>query len=112
MAGLQTLAVSSNGRSRGRARELRYAEYLEQTRGGMARRFESGCFDIVWMQPDLTTLIQVKSTSAGAFHSFGPAKRQEAREQAALAGAEAVLVWWPKGRNAAGAEWIASSEWP
>jgi hypothetical protein len=100
---------------RGRDRELRYAEYLEKTEGGLARRFESGCFDIVWLRPDEpTSLIQMKSTLTPYAH-FGPKDRQEAHQQAWQAGVEDDfywLVWWPKGVGISKAKVIPSWEWP
>jgi Holliday junction resolvase len=54
-------------------------------------------------------LIEVKSTAAGPYHSFGPKARADLRFAAFLAGAEAWLVWWPP---RAQPKWIPSSEWP
>lgn len=104
--------MSNASRSRGRSRELRYAEYLEETDGGLARRFESGCFDIVWLRlGERPALIQVKSTVTPYSH-FLPADRLRAKEQAAAAGADAFLLWWPKNVGVSKAVLIPSSEWP
>ena len=104
--------MSNASRTRGRARELRYAEHLEEAEGGLARRFESGCFDIVWLRlGHRPALIQVKSTVTPWAH-FGPAARAKALAQAEQADAEPVLVWWPKGRNILQAEWIPATDWP
>jgi hypothetical protein len=103
----------SNGRARGRDRELRYAEHLEKTEGGLARRFESGCFDIVWLRRGKPpTLIQVKSTAGGPWERFGPSARSQALVQAYSAGADALLVHWPKGVGLSKAKVIPSWEWP
>jgi hypothetical protein len=96
---------------RGRDRELRYAEYLEKTEGGLARRFESGCFDIVHLKRGVAILFQVKSTLTPYAH-FGPKDRQEALEQAEQAGVTCALVWWPKGVGLSKAKVIPSWEWP
>lgn len=54
-------------------------------------------------------LIEVKSTAAGPYHSFGPKDRADLLAAAELAGADAVLCWWPsRGKP----RWIASEEWP
>lgn len=52
---------------------------------------------------------EVKSTTAGPFHSFGPKDRAELLEAAGHAGAEAFLAWKPPR-----AEWkfIPPSGWP
>jgi hypothetical protein len=57
-------------------------------------------------------LIQVKSTAGGPYERFGPEKRGEARAQAALAGADAWLVHWPKGDGLKKARVIVVDEWP
>ncbi len=44
---------------------------------------------------DKVRLIEVKTTAAGPFHSFGPKQRAELLEAARIAGAEAWLVHWP-----------------
>jgi hypothetical protein len=106
------VSTATASRRRGRQRELRYAEHLEERYGGLARRFESGCFDIVWLRPgQRPALVQMKSTVTPYAH-FGPDERAAAVEQAEQAGAEAVLVWWPKGKSLRSAEWIPASEWP
>lgn len=54
-------------------------------------------------------LIEVKSTSAGPFHSFGPKDRADLLFAADLAGADAFLVWWPpRGKPV----WLSPDEWP
>lgn len=53
--------------------------------------------------------IEVKSTSAGPWHSFGPRCREELSGAARLAGAEAWLVWWPL---RSGPQWFHESTWP
>jgi Holliday junction resolvase len=53
--------------------------------------------------------IEVKSTAGGPFERFGPGERSQLLELADIAGADALLAWWPpKGEL----RWIASEEWP
>ena len=54
-------------------------------------------------------LIEVKSTAAGPYHSFGPADRDGLRMAARIAGAEAWLAWWPPRGQL---RWISEGEWP
>lgn len=54
-------------------------------------------------------LIEVKSTAGGPYERFGPAKRKDLSFAAKLAGASAMLVWWPpRGKP----QWIPESVWP
>lgn len=54
-------------------------------------------------------LIEVKSTAAGPYHSFGPKDRAALSLAARLAGADAFLYWWPpRGRMHV----IGEDEWP
>ncbi len=53
--------------------------------------------------------IEVKATTAGPFHSFGPSDRHDLSRAATEAGAEAWLVWWPKRKQP---KWIPESDWP
>lgn len=54
-------------------------------------------------------LIEVKSTTDGPYKTFGPKDRADISAIAALAGAEAWLVWWPpRGKM----QWIPESAWP
>lgn len=54
-------------------------------------------------------LIEVKSTTAGPFAGFGPSDREDLRFAAAIAGADAWLVWWPKRSEPV---WISPDAWP
>ncbi len=54
-------------------------------------------------------IIEVKSTAAGPFHSFGPKDRADLLFAAEVAGADPWLVWWPPRRDPV---WIASHNWP
>jgi Archaeal holliday junction resolvase (hjc) len=55
-------------------------------------------------------LIEIKSTAAGPYSHFGPARRKLLADAAQVAGAEAWLCWWPGDRR--GPRWISSREWP
>jgi Holliday junction resolvase len=57
---------------------------------------------------DTPRLIEVKSTT-GPFTGFKPPDRRAVLAAAALAGAEAWLVWMPKG---GAVSWIDPSQWP
>lgn len=69
-----------------------------------------GCADVVALKiGHRPRLIEVKSTAGGPYEHFGPVERQRLRLAAELAGADALLAWWPpRGKL----RWIASSEWP
>lgn len=54
-------------------------------------------------------LVEVKSTAGGPYERFGPADRAALLFAARLAGADAVLVWWPPRGQI---RFIPSSEWP
>lgn len=54
-------------------------------------------------------LIQVKGTAAGPFADFGPAARAALIAEARKGGAEAWLLWWPRGGDPV---WLPESEWP
>lgn len=53
-------------------------------------------------------LIEVKST-INPYDHFGPKDRADLKFAARLAGAEALLAWWPKRGKL---RWIPESEWP
>lgn len=53
-------------------------------------------------------LVEVKSTAAGPYHSFGPAARERLRSAARMAGAEAWLVWWPPRKPPM---WVHEDDW-
>jgi len=54
-------------------------------------------------------LIEVKSTAGGPYERFGPADRARLRLAAEIAGADAVLAWWPpRGKL----RMIPADEWP
>jgi Holliday junction resolvase len=54
-------------------------------------------------------MIEVKSTAGGPYERFGPKQREDLLFAADLAGANAVLVWWPP-RSAP--KWLWPASWP
>lgn len=69
-----------------------------------------GCADVVALRDgSRPRLIEVKSTAQGPYEHFGPAARVRLSLAAKLAGADALLAWWPP-RGAL--RWIPESEWP
>lgn len=69
-----------------------------------------GVADVIAMKDgERSHLVEVKSTVAGPYHSFGPAARVRLRLAADLAGAVPLLAWWPpRGKL----RFIEASEWP
>lgn len=58
---------------------------------------------------DRPRLVEVKGTAAGPYHSFGPSDRAALLMAARLAGADAVLAWWPpRGKLV----WLWPGAWP
>lgn len=53
--------------------------------------------------------VEVKSTAGGPYERFLPARRNELRQIAEWAGADAYLAWWPPRGEL---RWFHSSEWP
>ena len=54
-------------------------------------------------------LVEVKSTAAGPYEHFRPADRADLRAAAKLAGADAILAWWPSRGKL---RFIPANEWP
>ena len=54
-------------------------------------------------------LVEVKSTAQGPYEHFRPADRADLSAAAALAGADALLAWWPSRGKL---RFIPESEWP
>jgi Holliday junction resolvase len=104
--------VTARHYRRGRGPEMDVVDLLRDA-GFVAYRLAHGAADVVAMRRDhdpTTQLIQVKSTAGGPYERFGPADRRALTEDADLAGAEAVLAWWPRGRELP--KWIDSEDWP
>ncbi len=97
--------------SRGANRERAVRLQLEGEDWWVCRAAGSfGDADLVALQDGKRPLlIEVKSTAGGPYERFGPKERSELSFAARLAGADAMLVWWPpRGKP----RWIAEHEWP
>ena len=100
--------TGKTARARGRARELQVVAYY-QAHGFYVARLARGVADVVALKAGcIPQLVQVKSTSR-PYERFGPTDREALRHAAVAAGAEAVLVWWPKGKFLT---LIPSEQWP
>ena len=99
--------MSSRGHNRERAVKL----LLQQEDWWVARAAGSlGDADLVALKEGKRPrLIEVKSTAGGPYEHFRPLERAALLFAARLAGADAVLAWWPpRGRL----HWIWPDEWP
>ena len=69
-----------------------------------------GVADLVCLKAGRKPLmLEIKSTAAGPFAGFGPAKREDLRLSAEQSGATPFLVWWPShGKEV----WLGLDEWP
>lgn len=97
--------------SRGHDRERAVKRLLEAEDYWVARAAGSlGDADLVALKDGKRPLmIEVKSSAAGPYEHFRPKDRSDIVFAAALAGADAVLAWWPpRGKL----RWIPSEEWP
>jgi Holliday junction resolvase len=69
-----------------------------------------GVADVVALRAgSRSRLIEVKSTAQGPYEHFGPADRERLSFAARLAGADALLAWWPSRGKL---QWISEAEWP
>lgn len=99
--------------SRGHDRERAVKRQLEAEDWWVARAAGSlGDADLIALKdgrPPL--LVEVKSTAQGPWERFGPADRDALRLAARIAGARAVVCWWPpRGRQ----HWLYDDQgdWP
>jgi Holliday junction resolvase len=97
--------------SRGHARERRVRDLLESDDWWVSRAAGSlGDADLIALRHDRRPrLIEVKSTAGGPYERFGPAARARLTFAAELAGADALLAWWPPRGHL---PWIPATEWP
>lgn len=97
--------------SRGIQRERQVRRVLEADGWWTARAAGSlGDADVIALKARETPrMIEVKSTAAGPFHSFGPADRRDLLDAAKRAGAVAALAWWPSRGKL---QWLGPEEWP
>jgi hypothetical protein len=100
-----------SGRERGIARDRKVRDLLaEDDWFAVCSRGSHGCADVLAIKlGKRPRVIQVKSTAAGPYHSFGPKERAELSFVARLGGADALLAWWPP-RGVL--HWLPESEWP
>jgi Holliday junction resolvase len=99
------------GSRRGIERERRVRDLL-QSQDWLAFRAPAslGVADVVALRlGSRPRLIEVKSTAGGPYERFQPAARARLSAAAKLAGADALLAWWPPRGEL---HWIAESEWP
>lgn len=97
--------------SRGHDRERAVRRLLEDQDYFVARAAGSlGDADLVALRAgSRSLLVEVKSTVAGPYHSFSPKDRIDLLFAAKLAGADAVLCWWPPHGKPM---WIPPEQWP
>lgn len=97
--------------SRGHDRERQVRRKLEAEDWWTARAAGSlGDADVVALKDGKRPmLVEVKSTAAGPYHSFGPNDRERLRLAARIAGATPVLCWWPPRGQC---RFIYAEEWP
>ena len=97
--------------SRGITRERQVRRLLEAEDWWVVRAAGSlGDADLVALKPGKRPLmVEVKSTAGGPYEHFGPKDRGDLLFAAALAGADAVLCWWPPRGEPT---WITPDCWP
>lgn len=75
-----------------------------------SRRHRGGAGDVLTIGPSGERwLIEAKTTKAGPFADFGPAKRQEMRVACARFNLKGWLVWRAPGQST---QWIPLEAWP
>lgn len=102
------------GSQRGRERERQVRRYLESREGGewfvIKAGGSLGDADLVALKRGRRgMMLEVKSTAAGPFHSFGPKDREEILAAAKKAGLEPFLVYWPPRKEM---KFISPVHWP
>jgi Holliday junction resolvase len=97
--------------SRGLQRERAVRDWLRDRDWIVVRAAGSlGDFDLIALKDGQTPLvIEVKSTTRGPFHSFGPQDRATLKQVAEWAGAIPVLAWWPSHGKL---HWFYEDDWP
>jgi Holliday junction resolvase len=96
---------------RGHNRERQVRDHLQSEDWWVCRAAGSlGDADLVALKVGrMPLLIEVKSTAGGPYERFGPKDRADLLFAAKVAGAKAVLVWWPP---RGGMEWLWPASWP
>jgi Holliday junction resolvase len=97
--------------SRGIRRERQVKKMLENEGWLVTRAAGSlGIADLVALKDgERTRLIEVKSDLKNPWDNFRPQRREELKAAAALAGADAWVVWWPPHTEP---KWISTDRWP
>jgi Holliday junction resolvase len=99
--------MSNRGHTRERAVKNRLQDndwFVIRTAGSF------GACDLVALKAGKQPLlIEVKSTAGGPYEHFGPNERALLAIAAQLAGATALLAWWPPRGQL---RWIPATEWP
>jgi Holliday junction resolvase len=97
--------------SRGHNRERMVKAFLQDQDWFVVRTAGSfGDADLVALKAGhRPRLVEVKSTAGGPYERFGPTERDTLRLAAQMAGADALLAWWPPRGTL---RWIPAEEWP
>jgi Holliday junction resolvase len=105
------MASTKGASARGRSREREVKKQLEAEGFFVIKAGGSlGEADLVALKAGQRGLmLEVKSTTAGPYHSFGPEKREALYDAAAKAGLEPYLVFWPPRKEM---EFINWKQWP
>jgi Holliday junction resolvase len=105
------VASTKGASARGRAREREVKKKLEAEGFFVIKAGGSfGEADLVALKAGQRgMMIEVKSTTAGPFHSFGPEKREALYAAAEKAGLEPFLVFWPPRKEL---KYIGWKSWP
>jgi Holliday junction resolvase len=100
----------TNYAQRGRSRERAVADHLRERDWIVLKGTSFGVCDLAALKDGhRPQLIEVKSDSSGPYANFRKPQRGALVAVAAMAGAEAVLAWWPpRGKL----RFIPSTEWP
>lgn len=96
------MASASRNRRAGKQREQQWAEQLHHDGwevGFVPRIRGQQDYDVIASKGGDVVLWEVKSTKAGPFSDFGPAKREACLQAALRAGGSPALVWWPYDRQ-------------
>ena len=97
--------------SRGHARERQVRDWYAKRDWLTFRAPASlGVADVIALKAgEKPHLVEVKCTSRGPYHGFLPADRARLSMAARMAGAVALLAWWPSRGQLV---FIPESEWP
>ena len=93
----EVCAVSAGAARRGIDRDGRFAVYSQVRTGSLSGAPASlGCADVIALRlGSRPRLIEVKSTAQGPYETLVPLPELGSVAAARLAGADALLAWWP-----------------